>query len=134
MTSKDHKNGTSRCNEVLELLHVPGKEKFDVVVNIQGDEPFINPQQIEAVVDLFKNPDVEIGTLAKKIQKSNELSNQNVVKVVLGDKGFALYFSRFAIPYLRDIFLRNMITCTLRLCTPDCSPSVVEYLNKSTRG
>lgn len=102
MTNINHTNGTSRCNEIISILEKKG-ENYDVVVNIQGDEPNINPEQINSVVALFENSNVQIGTLAKKISSSDELFDPNVVKVVIGDDNNALYFSRLAIPALRGI-------------------------------
>lgn len=97
MTSEKHQSGTDRCFEVLGLQ----QEKFDVVVNIQGDEPFIEPSQIEKVTESFANKETQISSLAKIISKSEELFNPNSVKVVIGDKGQALYFSRSVIPFIR---------------------------------
>jgi len=97
MTSENHQSGTDRCNEVLSLQN----EEFDVVVNIQGDEPFIEPSQIENLTESFANPATQISSLAKKITKSEELFNPNSVKVVIGDQGQALYFSRSVIPFIR---------------------------------
>ncbi len=97
MTSENHQSGTDRCFEVLRLQ----QEKYDVVVNIQGDEPFIEPSQIEKVTETFANKETQISSLAKIITKSEELFNPNSVKVVIGDKGQALYFSRSVIPLIR---------------------------------
>lgn len=105
MTSGQHQNGTQRCAEVLERLEE--EEAFDVVVNLQGDEPFILPEQIDALIDLFDTDEdeeeVEIATLAKRITDEKDLTNPNVVKVVLTsfDSGSAdaLYFSRAPIPW-----------------------------------
>jgi len=108
MTSMEHANGTSRCHEVVgSLKKNDPKSTFDVVINIQGDEPFINPGQIEAVCELFTIPETEIGTLVKKIESSDDLFNPNVVKVVTGLSGMALYFSRQAIPFIRDVPGKN---------------------------
>lgn len=99
-TSKDHQSGTDRCAEVIKFDHF---QEFDLVVNIQGDEPYIQPEQIDkAVLFLNNNPAFQIATLAKKIEESKPLFNPNVVKVVFGIQQNALYFSRNAIPYLRD--------------------------------
>lgn len=107
MTSDEHESGTERCGEVLMNLEDAG-EDFDVVVNVQGDEPFIDPEQINKVCEVFKvDKDAEIATLAKKITSSEELFNENVVKVVMTDAEEgeiardALYFSRNPIPFLR---------------------------------
>ena len=102
MTSVDHANGTSRCKEVISLLE-KNNEFFDVAVNIQGDEPTINPIQIDSVINLFKGNEVQIATLAKKITQSEELFDPNVVKVVITNDKKALYFSRQAIPMIRGI-------------------------------
>ena len=104
MTCKSHKNGTSRCAETAEILgHRSPPQRFDVVINIQGDEPFIDPGQIDKVAAVFESEDVQIGTLVKAIDREDDLFNPNVVKAILGDKGDVLYFSRQAVPYLRDV-------------------------------
>jgi len=100
MTSSQHKSGTERCWEVVSKLKEAG-ENFDVIINIQGDEPFIDPRQITQVCKCFGEDDVKIATLAKKIKGHEELSDQNVVKVVSGLNHLALYFSRSAIPFTR---------------------------------
>jgi 3-deoxy-manno-octulosonate cytidylyltransferase (CMP-KDO synthetase) len=103
MTAESHMSGTSRIGEVVENLSFLGNCPYDVVVNIQGDEPFIDPSQIDLVVSLFSNPEVLIGTLIRKVENSEDLLNPNVVKTVIDHAGRALYFSRSAIPYLRGI-------------------------------
>lgn len=101
MTAESHVSGTSRIGEVVESLSFLGHCPYDVIVNIQGDEPFIDPSQIDLVVSLFIKPDVLIGTLIRKIDQIEDLSNPNVVKVVVDNAGKAMYFSRSAIPFLR---------------------------------
>lgn len=103
MTSKDHPNGTSRCLEVFNSVSRSGEKIFDVIINIQGDEPFIDPGQIDRVIRLMQYKQVQIGTLIKKINNSKELVNYNVVKVVTGNEGKALYFSRQPVPFIRDL-------------------------------
>ncbi len=103
MTSETHVSGTSRIGEVVENLSFLGKCPYDVIVNIQGDEPFIDPSQIDLAVSLFTNPEVNIGTLIRKIENNDDLFNPNVVKVVTDRTGKALYFSRSPIPYFRGI-------------------------------
>jgi 3-deoxy-manno-octulosonate cytidylyltransferase (CMP-KDO synthetase) len=100
MTDTKHPSGTDRCNEVVQKLKSQGKS-FDVVVNIQGDEPFINPDQIDHLCMAFNRKKTEIATLIKPIREIEELNNPNVVKVVKQNNGQALYFSRYAIPYFR---------------------------------
>lgn len=97
MTSENHENGTSRCEEAISLLDSP----FDVVVNIQGDEPFIEPAQINQVIDLL-NEGAQIATLVKLIEDNETLFDLNKPKVVFSDTYNALYFSRQTIPFLRD--------------------------------
>lgn len=97
-TSNDHQSGTDRCAEVAEKL--PG---FDVVINIQGDEPFINPEQINLLCNCFDTADTELATLIKKISSVEELHNFNSPKVIVNEKSEAIYFSRTAIPHLRNI-------------------------------
>lgn len=96
MTRADHPSGTDRC---LEALTICG-EGFEYVVNIQGDEPFIQPEQIQKLTGLLDGH-TELATLARQITEPEALSNPNVVKVVLSSAGEALYFSRSAIPFLR---------------------------------
>jgi 3-deoxy-manno-octulosonate cytidylyltransferase (CMP-KDO synthetase) len=97
MTSEKHPSGTDRCYEALALQ----KEKFDYVINIQGDEPFIEPEQIDLLAGAL-NGDTEIATLAKRITDADSLFNPNVVKVVFSKEGRALYFSRSPIPHQRN--------------------------------
>jgi 3-deoxy-manno-octulosonate cytidylyltransferase (CMP-KDO synthetase) len=92
-------SGTERCNAVVETL--TGGAGFDVVINIQGDEPFIDPQQIAELAGMFHDKDLLIGTLVKRIIRPEDLSDPNVVKVVFDKNYRALYFSRHAIPYRR---------------------------------
>ena len=104
ITSENHKSGTERCNEVLEKLQVKNPEKkYDIVINIQGDEPYINPEQIKIVTNCFKDENVDIATLIKKIDSQDELTNPNVVKVVTDNDKNAIYFSRSPIPFLKNI-------------------------------
>lgn len=103
MTCPNHQNGSSRCQEVVDILkHSDQTTNYEVILNIQGDEPFINPEQIDKTAGLFTDKSVEIGTLAKKITSTEELFNTNVVKVIFGTKKNAVYFSRQAVPFLRD--------------------------------
>lgn len=100
MTHAEHPSGTDRCMEAYEKSGL----NCDIVVNIQGDEPFIKPEQIALLVAQFENPEVKIATLKKAIYDHEEIDNANVVKVVTDVNGKALYFSRSRIPYNRDNF------------------------------
>ena len=100
MTRPDHASGTDRIAEVL------ARYECDAVVNIQGDEPLINPAVIDAVAGALANEN-EMSTAATAIKKDDELDNPNVVKVVVNAAGRALYFSRRTIPYLREAASRS---------------------------
>ncbi|NJL15468.1 MAG: 3-deoxy-manno-octulosonate cytidylyltransferase [Microscillaceae bacterium] len=97
MTSPAHNSGTDRCAEVARQWG----ESYPVVINIQGDEPFINPQQIDQVAALFDQADTQIATLAKKIETLEELQEEKEAKIVLNHQQEVLYMSRSPIPYLR---------------------------------
>ncbi len=97
MTSTHHQSGTDRCQEALTALGEP----FDYVVNIQGDEPFIQPQQIQLLTSVLDGT-TELATLVKAITDAHTLFNPNSPKVVVSQTGEALYFSRQPIPYQRD--------------------------------
>ncbi len=99
MTSPKHQSGTDRCFEVLEKI---GKDKYDIVVNIQGDEPFIHPEQIDKVIKAFKHENVHISTLGHSITDSRDLISPSLVKIVRKVNGEALYFSRSPIPFMRE--------------------------------
>lgn len=102
MTSPDHRSGTDRCREAFDKL---GGE-HDVVINVQGDEPFIRPEQIEALKRCFDDPQTDIATLVKPFAPADgwaALENPNSPKVVLDGRSRALYFSRSVIPYLRGV-------------------------------
>ncbi len=98
MTSEEHKNGTERCLETLQKQ----TNKYDYVINIQGDEPFIDPKQIDLLASLLDGK-TELATLAKKITTQEELNSNNVNKVIWNKNKEALYFSRTALPYLRNV-------------------------------
>lgn len=99
MTSPQLPNGTARCAETIALLEKQGIDA-DVVINIQGDEPFIHPKQIEEIMQLFADNTIEIATQIKIIETKEDLFNPNIPKVVVDNKMQAIYFSRSPIPYL----------------------------------
>lgn len=102
MTSENCKNGTERCYEACCNLGID----CDVVVNVQGDEPFIQRKQIEALISCFSDERTDIATLVKPFEVADgweKLSNPNSPKVVLDDRNFAMYFSRSVVPYLRGV-------------------------------
>jgi 3-deoxy-manno-octulosonate cytidylyltransferase (CMP-KDO synthetase) len=96
LTRADHQTGTDRLAEVAATL------ACDVVVNVQGDEPLIDPRAIEEAVAPFSDPSISMTTLCRRIENPADVANPNVVKVVMDRAGFALYFSRAPIPYARD--------------------------------
>ena len=97
MTRADHKSGTDRIEEAAEKTGT----QADVVINIQGDEPFVQPSQIKTLMRLFDNADTQIGTLGKHFENIEAVNNPNSPKIVTDKQGFALYFSRSVIPYIR---------------------------------
>ncbi|MER2997619.1 3-deoxy-manno-octulosonate cytidylyltransferase [Pontibacter populi] len=99
MTAEHHQSGTDRCFEAYKLHNKP----YEYIINIQGDEPFIKPEQIDLVASCFNRPNTQLATLVKKITTEEELFNTNAPKVVLSNSGDALYFSRQAIPYCRNV-------------------------------
>jgi 3-deoxy-manno-octulosonate cytidylyltransferase (CMP-KDO synthetase) len=103
MTSETHSSGTDRCSEAVNKIDAESGIKTDVVVNIQGDEPFIKPEQIDLIVSCFQDSSVEIATLICKIITFDDINNSNQIKTVITVNGDALYFSRSAIPFLRDV-------------------------------
>ena len=106
-TLASHQSGTDRCAEAARILSK--ENNFDVVVNVQGDEPFIKTEQIELLKTCF-NGDTEIATLIKKVENSEELFNSNRPKVVLDSQQNALYFSRSSIPFIRGEQKENWIS------------------------
>jgi 3-deoxy-manno-octulosonate cytidylyltransferase (CMP-KDO synthetase) len=96
LTRADHHSGTDRLAEVITSLDC------DVVVNVQGDEPLLDPRAITELVEPFTDPSVSMTTLRRRITEPTDLSNPNIVKLVADRAGFALYFSRAPIPHARD--------------------------------
>src|ERR1035437_4132179 len=97
ITSESHQSGTDRCFEVIQTF----SPSADVVINIQGDEPFIHPEQIDLVASCFKSDKVQIATLVKKISNNEELFNVNIPKVLINKRKEAICFSRQTIPFIR---------------------------------
>ncbi|WP_159519303.1 3-deoxy-manno-octulosonate cytidylyltransferase [Sunxiuqinia indica] len=100
MTRDDHQSGTDRCAEAAALLSA--EIQFDVVINIQGDEPFVRQEQLNALKSCFDDSETEIATLVKQIESYEVLFNTNRPKVVMDRNQNALLFSREAIPHIRD--------------------------------
>jgi 3-deoxy-manno-octulosonate cytidylyltransferase (CMP-KDO synthetase) len=113
MTSAEHSSGTARLAETAELLSLTDDA---IVVNLQGDEPQMPPELLLQVVEnLHSHPQAVMATLATPITESEEFFNPNAVKLVMDDKGYALYFSRAPIPWDRDGFARNKAVLTNKI-------------------
>ena len=105
MTRSDHESGTDRCAELASQF-----PEYELIINIQGDEPFIQPEQIDCLIEKAKETkSFQIGTMIKSISEVSELHNPNTVKVVIDQAQKALYFSRQAIPYLRGIEAKDWL-------------------------
>lgn len=102
MTKSSHQNGTERCGEVLEK-----HGDYDVIVNVQGDEPLINPLQLENLIELFNDKEVAIGTIAKPMNDMADIRNPNRIKVVLDAMNNGIYFSRSPIPHVAGLAHEN---------------------------
>ena len=102
MTSPDHSSGTERCREAMELVNADTGINISYVVNIQGDEPLIKAEQLNELVECIRQPGTDIATLIHPFGDDEDVSDPNKVKVVIDKYARALYFSRAAIPYIRD--------------------------------
>ncbi len=105
LTSENHVNGTERCAEVVNRL----KENYDIILNIQGDEPFIQANQLDQLIQSFNHKETQISTLIKPINHFNSLENPNEVKVVKASNNKALYFSRSPIPHVRGVKMEEWL-------------------------
>ena len=104
MTSVDHRSGTERCAEAIKKISaIEEDSKYRVVINIQGDEPFIKPEQLRLLMSCFDDEKIQIATLATPIIHEDDVFNPNVVKVVRDRDLQAIYFSRSPVPYLRNV-------------------------------
>lgn len=106
MTRTDHKNGTDRIEEAIEKI---GGE-WDVVVNVQGDEPFVAKSQLDTICHCFDDPTTQIATLGKPFESMEAVQNPNSPKIVVDNMGFAMYFSRSVIPYVRGKEMSSWLT------------------------
>jgi len=103
MTAEHHQSGTERCGEVaLKLLQEKQIKEDDIIINVQGDEPFLKPEQINTLISCFRKRNVKIVTMIKSVEYDEVAENPNVVKVVIDKKNCALYFSRAPIPFYRN--------------------------------
>ncbi len=102
LTSPLHNSGTDRCAEAIQIIEREQKTKFDIIVNIQGDEPFIQPAQIETLCGCFSDGHTQIATLIRTCKPGEDIFDPNRVKVITDNENNALCFSRSVIPYLRN--------------------------------
>lgn len=99
MTRSDHKSGTDRIEEAAEKIATDA----DVIINVQGDEPFIQRSQIETVCQCFEDPNTQIATIGKPFSDMQAVENPNSPKIVVDNNGYAMYFSRSVIPFIRGV-------------------------------
>jgi 3-deoxy-manno-octulosonate cytidylyltransferase (CMP-KDO synthetase) len=104
MTLSDHQSGTDRCAEVAKM-----HPTYEVIINIQGDEPYIDPEQISKLISCFNEESTQIATLIKKVQTEQELNNTNSPKVIINKLSEAIYFSRSPLPHIRGQELNNWL-------------------------
>ena len=107
LTSENHQSGTDRCAEAVENYSAQTNKKFDVIINIQGDEPFIEPQAITLISDCFKDPNTQIATLINKENNIKIINDKNNVKVIFNTNKEAIYFSRSIIPFIRNSEIKD---------------------------
>lgn len=129
LTKDSHESGTERCGEVIENY-----DEYDIVVNIQGDEPLVDSEQLRQLLSAFESPEVQIATLGTPKISENDIADSNRIKIVLNHQSDALYFSRSPIPFERNKndypFLRHIGLYGFRAETlkklVDLEPSVIE--------
>ena len=102
MTSEKHNSGTDRINEALHLIGQKTGNHYEVIINVQGDEPFIQPEQLHELIGCFQHEHTQIATLIKPIQHNHEIFNENLPKVITSREDYAIYFSRSPIPFIRN--------------------------------
>ena len=102
MTSKHHKTGTDRCDEAIQIFRKDYFENIDVVINIQSDEPFIQPEQLKQLMECFDNPSTQIATLVQEIEMNQDIFDPNLPKVAINLNHEAIYFSRSPIPFIQN--------------------------------
>ena len=107
MTSVDHRSGTDRCAEALIKMEQDCEMRFDVVVNIQGDEPFVSEEHLTKIESCFESDATQIATLVKRFTETEDIFDPNVPKVVISRDSNALFFSRSVIPYFRGLDREN---------------------------
>ncbi len=110
MTSESHQSGTDRCAEAIEIYENISGNKFDIVINIQGDEPFIHESQLKLLISCFDHENTQIATLIKKIDNKEDIFDINKPKVIINKDKEAIYFSRSTIPFVRNYEQKDWIS------------------------
>lgn len=119
MTKTTHKSGTDRCLEAMQKYSQQTNKDFDIVINIQGDEPFISTLQLQKLAQCFEDKNVDIATIVKRAKESTEVEDFNRPKVVIDKNNFALYFSRSIIPHPRQLFGNKELLTDDFICKND---------------
>jgi 3-deoxy-manno-octulosonate cytidylyltransferase (CMP-KDO synthetase) len=101
MTSPQHKTGTERCAEAVRLIEKNTGKKFGIIINVQGDEPFIQPEQLDTLKLCFSDPEVRIATLIKPVDDPETIFDENKTKVIINNNKEAIYFSRSPLPFVK---------------------------------
>lgn len=109
LTDSSHPTGTDRCREALEKMEAMTGETYAAAINIQGDEPFIDPAQIDLVASCFETLETQLASLVKRLSQTEDLFNPSIIKVVRTKSGNALYFSRSPIPHVRGVEEANWL-------------------------
>lgn len=109
LTSTAHPTGTDRCKEALDIWSAKHQTQFDAVINIQGDEPFIHPEQINLLAQAFQDKNTQLATLIKPLNNKRDLENPGIIKVSFRKDLRALYFSRSIIPYPRTLSIEDAL-------------------------
>lgn len=107
MTHSNHPTGTDRCKEALSIISKNTQQHFHAAINIQGDEPYIHPEQINQLAQAFQDPNTQLATLIKKLKNKEDLENPGIIKVTSRIDSRALYFSRSIIPFPRTISVED---------------------------
>lgn len=109
LSSEEHATGTDRCFEVAEKIAAEQGKNPDIVINIQGDEPYVHPEQINMLAQAFQNPEVQIASLMKQLKSTQDLENSGIIKVTFRKNLKALYFSRAVIPFPRNTSIEEAL-------------------------
>jgi 3-deoxy-manno-octulosonate cytidylyltransferase (CMP-KDO synthetase) len=110
MTSPDHKSGTDRCAEAVKLIEEKTGKEFKIIINVQGDEPFLQPEQLDTIKSCFNTTETRIATLIKPITEPEDIFDENKTKVTINNRKEAVYFSRSPIPFVKNQLRNKWVT------------------------